>query len=114
MGVSIKITGAKALAQDLKYLAAGGPVVKIVKLNGTELQQKAMRNCPVDTGTLRRSIDLKFTSDGLTAKVEAHTDYAAYVEYGTRFMLARPYLGHAYNAQLPQFYSDLARIGLRR
>jgi len=114
MGVSIKISGAKVLAQDLKYLAKGGPVIKIVKLNGAELQQKAQHNCPVDTGTLKRSIDLRFTSDGLTAKVEAHTNYAAYVEYGTRYMRARPYLGRAYNEQLPQFLQDLNRIGLRR
>lgn len=74
-------------------------VKDVVKFNGAQLQSKAMRNAPVDTGTLKRSISLELEDKGLTAEVEAKTHYAAYVEYGTRYMDAKPYLGPAYREQ---------------
>lgn len=37
-------------------------------------------------------------------------DYAPYVEFGTRFMLAQPYLGPAFQKQLPIFKKDLSKL----
>ena len=85
-------------------------VKKIVKLNGSEMQQQAQRNAPVDTGTLKRSIGLNVSDGGMTAKVEAKTDYAPYVEFGTRYMNAQPYMKPAFNQQKGKFKRDLDRL----
>ena len=85
-------------------------VKKLVKLNGSELQQKAMRRVPVDTGTLKRSIRLDFEEQGMTAVVTANTEYAAYVEYGTRFMSAQPYMRPSEREQQAQLEADLRRL----
>jgi len=83
---------------------------KVVMLNGSELQQKAMRKAPVDTGQLKRSIMLDISDKGLKATVAPHTDYASYVEYGTRFTDAQPYIRPSFNEQVVQFKNDLERI----
>ena len=46
--------------------------------------------CPVDTGNLRGSIN--FRLEGKEAFVGTKTEYAAYVEFGTRFQKAQPYI----------------------
>lgn len=82
----------------------------IVQKNGAQLQQKAQRNTPVDTGNLRRSEMLELEDNGLTARVAAHANYAPYVEYGTRFMDGRHYMKAAFDAQAPIFKSDMDRL----
>ncbi|MFQ8894288.1 MAG: HK97-gp10 family putative phage morphogenesis protein [Dorea sp.] len=43
-------------------------------------------------------------------EIEPTADYAAYVEYGTRFMNAQPYMRPAYNAQKGKFKSDMQKL----
>lgn len=81
-----------------------------VAKNGSRLQTQAQRNAPVDTGTLMRSIGLSIEDDGLTAKSEATAHYAGYVELGTRFMAAQPYMRPAFNQVKGIFNSDLKRL----
>ena len=85
-------------------------VKNIVKLNGSELQQKAQEKAPVDTGTLKRSIKLDIEDGGMRAVVEAEAEYAPYQEFGTRFMDAQPYMKPAFNQQQAKFKSDLSRV----
>ena len=49
---------------------------------------------PVDTGRLRESIRAEVEDDGdsVSMALSANTDYATYVELGTRRMPARPYI----------------------
>ena len=110
MSVSIELKGAGAVAKRLKNLADPAAIRKIVSLNGSEMMQKAQRKAPVDTGQLRRSIQLDITDNGMTAVVSANTEYAAYVEYGIRFRGAQPYLRPALHEQAEQFKSDLERF----
>ena len=49
--------------------------------------------CPVDTGTLKGSIDV--SGNGNSAEVFAEADYAVYVEFGTYKMAAQPFLAPA-------------------
>ena len=64
----------------------------------------ARARCPVRTGRLRASI-----AGGATVKsrtrlfLQATTHYASYVEFGTRFMRAQPYLTPAWNRAVPRF-----------
>ena len=98
-----------------------GAVRTVVRKNGADLQTKAQKNAPVGTpqstgipgyvgGTLKRSVELDITDGGLTAEVEPTADYAAYVEYGTRFMEAQPYLKPAYDEQKKKFVKDLNEL----
>lgn len=96
----------KGLTQRMKLEAAA----MIVKQNGAELQQKAMRNAPVRTGTLKRSIRLNLEDGGMTAVCTATAEYAPYVEWGTRFMNAKPYMEPAFEVQLRIFKADMDKL----
>lgn len=65
---------------------------RLVKKAASDVQRRAMRTVPVDTGNLKRSILVDVADDGKSATVTATADYAAYVEYGTRKMSARPFM----------------------
>ena len=63
-----------------------------------EIEAEAKQLCPVDTGTLRRSITTTapvVSGGGVTGSVETGIHYAPYVEFGTRKMAAQPFLGPA-------------------
>ena len=85
-------------------------VKKVVRYHGAALQRKAMTAAPVDTGNLKRSVDLEITDGGLTATVEPTEEYASYVEYGTRFMNAQPYMRPSLEDQGAAFKADLGKL----
>lgn len=117
----VRIDGFDKLEAKLKQNMDLGAVRTVVRKNGADLQTKAQKNAPVGTpqstgipgyvgGTLKRSVELDITDGGLTAEVEPTADYAAYVEYGTRFMEAQPYLKPAYDEQKKKFVKDLNEL----
>lgn len=117
----VRIDGFDKLEAKLKRNMDLGAVRTVVRKNGADLQTKAQKNVPVGTpqstgipgyvgGTLKRSVELDITDGGLTAEVEPTVDYAAYVEYGTRFMEAQPYLKPAYDEQKKKFVKDLNEL----
>lgn len=106
----IKVDGLDKLEKKLKKNVTMTDISRVVRQNGKNLQERAERRAPVDTGTLKRSIDLEITDSGLTAVVEPTAEYAPYVEYGTRFMNAQPYLKPAFNEQKQQFKSDMQKL----
>lgn len=117
----IKLEGAEELVTALKTRADKASVKAVVKQCGSEMQRMAQRKAPVGTpestgikgyrgGTLRRSIGLTLKDGGMTAEVEAGADYAPYVEYGTRYMKARPYLRPAYEKESEVFKADLNKL----
>ena len=108
--MGIKLKGAKELKVKLSKCTDMGPVKQVVRKHTSELQQKAMRNAPVDTGALKRSIMLDISDGGMTGVVEPTVEYAPYVEWGTRYMSAQPFMKPAFDEQAPQFKSDLDRL----
>lgn len=106
----IKIVGLEKLQKKLKQNVQMEDVKKVVRHNGAEMQAKAQQKAPVDTGYLKRSIGLEFTDGGMSAEVEPTADYAPYVELGTRFMEAQPYLGPAFNEQKEKFKKDMKKL----
>ena len=117
----IKLEGKEKLQVKLKKNVQMSKVKQIVKDNGAALQEAAQRKAPVGTpqstgipgyvgGTLKRSIGLEIRDGGLTAEVEPTAEYAAYVEYGTRYMNAQPYMRPSYTAQKEKFKSDLKKL----
>jgi HK97 gp10 family phage protein len=82
------------LRSDLPKLAAGAQAfaeLALAKL-AFDLEGEAKRRAPVDTGFLRTSIRAVPGAGLLHAEVVVTADYAAFVEYGTVRMAARPYL----------------------
>ena len=106
----IKLEGMEKLQVKLKKNVQMNDVKRIVKSNGAALQESAQRKVPVDTGNLTRSSGLEIRDSGLTAEVEPTAEYAAYVEYGTRYMNAQPYMRPSYTAQKEKFKSDLKKL----
>lgn len=106
----IKIVGMEKLQKKLKDNVRMEDVKRVVRHNGAEMQTKAMQNAPVDTGTLKRSIGLEITDGGMSAEVNPTADYSAYVELGTRFMEAQPYLKPAFDEQKEKFKKDMKKL----
>lgn len=106
----IKIVGMEKLQKKLKKNVNMEDVKRVVRHNGAEMQEKAQRNAPVDTGTLKRSIGLEITDGDMSAEVEPTAEYAPYVELGTRFMEAQPYLKPAFDEQKEKFKKDMKKL----
>jgi len=107
-GVTIK--GIEALQKKLKDNMTLDDVRNVVRLNGAEMQTKAQRNAPVDTGFLKREISLAITDSGMSAKVTGEADYDPYQEYGTRFMEGTPHIRPSYKEQKEQFKKDMSKL----
>lgn len=117
----IKVVGMEKLQKKLKKNVDITEVKRQVKKHGGQLQEKAMRNAPVGTpestgipgyigGTLKRSIHLEIADGGMSAEVEPTEEYAPYVELGTRFMEAQPYMKPAFEEQSKEFRKDMKKL----
>lgn len=78
--------------------------------------QRARTLVPVDTGDLQRSITTSTVVRGLTGRVglsTPDTSYWRYVEFGTRFMPARPFFRPAAEMEREGFIQRMRQIGSR-
>lgn len=109
----VKLEGITELSNGLKDRAHMHDVKTIVKRNGADLQSKAQDNMDntytkgYSTGATKRSTSVRIADRGLTAIVGPHTKYFSYLEYGTRFMDAKPTLGPALTYQALRFVDQL-------
>lgn len=67
----------------------------------------------VDFGTLTNSINVE-TPTLTTARISINAEYAAYLEYGTRFMQPRPYVTPAIDKVRTQYVGILGEARVRR
>jgi len=74
--MSIQFKGTDALIGALKEKATMDDVKNVVRMNTAELQKKAMRAAPVDTGTLKRYIMISTHDNGLSGRVKPLVRYA--------------------------------------
>lgn len=124
--VNLKFLGMDKLQKALKDNVTLDDVKKVVRHHGAELQQKIQKNADFakgyQTGTTKRSIGLEITDFGMTAETgvikyvknpesgRLATKYSPYVEYGTRFMDAQPFVRPAYNEQKEKFKKDMDKL----
>lgn len=119
--MEVKIDGLTALIEKLDATKYSGKQVRtIVQKNGVQLQTKTQDNMlnaytghmsgkkfVKPTGATRRSVALDIKDGGMTAEVAPGTKYFPYLEYGTRFMDARPTLKPAFEMVATSFQNDL-------
>ncbi len=110
----IRIEGLDELEAKLKPNATLNDVKRIVRKHGAELQNKMQDKADFTkgyaTGQTKRSIGLEITDGGFTAASGPTTEYAEYLEYGTRFMEAQPFVRPALNEQKDKFIGDLQKL----
>lgn len=110
----ITITGLDNLQKKLKQNVRMEDVQRVVRHNGSALQRKMMQRADFTrgyaTGTTKRSIGLTFKDGNFTAEVEPGTEYSPYLEYGTRFMDAQPFVRPAFEEQKEKFKSDMKKL----
>lgn len=108
--MEIKLEGFEEFQAKLKKNVKLEDVKVVVQYHGAEMQTTANLICPKDTSNLANSITLELTDGGFTAEVEPHMDYAGYVEWGTRYMSAQPYMRPAFMQESARFKSDLSKL----
>jgi HK97 gp10 family phage protein len=82
---------------------------KIMGSSAEMMLQEAQHLVPVRTGRLQRS--LKITHEGTCIwSVGSDLGYAGYVEFGTRYMRAQPYLRPAYALTKPRLIDSVAGL----
>lgn len=112
--MNIKIEGLEELQAKLKKNVQMDDVKTVVRHNGQQMAEKMIKNADFKrgyaTGQTKRSITLEIEDGGMTAKTGPETEYSCYVEYGTRFMDAQPFVRPSYNGQKEKFKSDLNKL----
>ncbi|MBX6361316.1 MAG: HK97 gp10 family phage protein [Acidobacterium ailaaui] len=110
MALSESFSGLEAVEQALQAALESmtEQINEAVQEAALYCQAQAKRRCPVDTGRLRSSIE--YQPGYLEAQVETNVYYAPFVEYGTRKMTARPFLGPASTQASKRLQATLTRL----
>ena len=113
---TIEFKGFVELNKALKKRLNMDHVKAVVREKGDEMVNLAHKNASeafvkgYTKGATRQATNVEYIDDGLTAVVEPKTNYAAYVEFGTRFMEAEPFLKPAWETQKEQFKTDMKKV----
>ena len=117
----IKVSGLDKLQKKLRDDVSLDQVKKAVRVHGSQLQKLMQKNADFkqgyQTGNLKDSIGLELEDEGFTAvsgpgmiEVEKSTEYAPYVEYGTRFMDAQPFVKPSFDEQKEKFKRTIEKM----
>jgi HK97 gp10 family phage protein len=110
----IKVEGLEQLMKALKDNVTMDDVKRVVRNNGSQLQDKMQDKADFkkgyQTGTTKDSIGLEIKDGGFTSEVGPETEYSPYLEYGTRYMDAQPFVKPAYEVQEKKFKSDMKKL----
>lgn len=116
----INFKGLDKLERKLIQNAKMEDVKKVVKDNGLALQGNVVKNAGeitfnkgYFTGNLKQGVadsGFKLSDGGLTAKVGTSAEYGAYLEHGTRFMEAEPFLKVPFEQAEATFKSEIGKL----
>lgn len=81
----------------------------VVTKAALDVEAQAKAKAPVDTGTLRNSIQARRTGPAAWV-VSVGADYGVYVEWGTSRAAAQPFLRPAITAVQPVFVAAMRRV----
>lgn len=112
--IKVDIDGIDKLEKALRENVTLQDVKKVVRYHGASLQrgmqEKADFKKGYQTGTTKRSIGLEISDSGMTADIGPETEYSPYLEYGTRFMEAQPFINPPYEEEKRKFKSDMQKL----
>lgn len=112
LDLQIKITGVSDFQSHLGTRASREKALNnALKRAARIIQRRATELAPVRTGTLRRSM---FTQelDPLTVAIRPGVNYGTFVEFGTKFMEAQPFLFPAAEDTAAQVNEVLASVSV--
>lgn len=104
---SINITASRMFTHRMSRRQAKRRLRKAIMVNGQMMYNYTQRYVPVRTGLLRRSLTLVYEDGGLTARVYTTMYYSDFVESGTRFMSAQPYMAPAFRRASASLLRDV-------
>jgi HK97 gp10 family phage protein len=101
------------LERDLEKGAARVEALapKVVAKSAHDIERDAKINAPVDTGNLENSISSDI--EPLSAEIGPTAEYGDYVEAGTSKMAAQPYMGPAFEKNVPAFVDAMGQVGAK-
>ena len=112
--MKIEVKGLDKLQKALKENVTLDDVKRVVRHNGSQLQKRMQDKADFkkgyQTGQTKRSIGLEIKDSGFTAQVGPETEHSPYLEYGTRFMEAQPFVRPAYVEQKEKFVRDMKKL----
>ena len=108
--MSFKLVGAEKIVGKLRKNVEMTDVKRVVATNGAELTRNSQRLAPVDTGRLAGSINMSIEDGGMTSVTRDGVHYGKYVDLGTRFMSAQPFMTPAHNLQAEKFKRDMEML----
>jgi HK97 gp10 family phage protein len=82
---------------------------EVVQKTILAIETQAKIKVPVDTGALRASIQTEMETE-TSGVVSTNQEYAAYVEYGTVNMAARPYMTPAAEGERSHFLDAMSKL----
>lgn len=110
----MKIEGLEKLQRKLEHNTKLEEVKRCVRLNGSELNDLMQKNADFkkgyQTGTTKRSINLSIKDNGFTAESGPTTEYSEYLERGTRYMEAQPFVRPSFDVQKEIFKKDIEKL----
>lgn len=126
MAIRVKVKGLKSLERRLKKNASLNDVKSVVSKHGSQMQQKMVQNADFHghyewkkgkgkkfvkpTGATRRSIHGEKIQGGFGYEAGPTTHYSPYLEFGTRFMEAQPFVKPSFDEQKGKFKKDLKKL----
>ena len=106
-GVTIKENMTEYLEELKKKPKALEP---IIKKHAFAIQANAAKDAPVDTGTLKNSIEAE-EIDKNNYEIHDQTDYGVFQELGTsKGVTAKHFLGGAAERQAEPFFDNIAKV----
>lgn len=116
----IDVSEVRALGARLSNAGrrVGAEASQLLRVTAFRIQADAQALAPVDTGFLKSSISPPtFTGNGnagiMTAEIGPTAEYGIYQEYGTSTQPGQPFMGPAFDRQVPGFTAALADLATR-
>lgn len=109
--VSVKLTG---FEEGIKLLGAYQlrkryEIIRVLDLTTLLVESDAKKLSPVDTGRNRAGI-VRASIGTFKRTVTANTEYAVYLEFGTKYQPARPFMFPAAENNRQQFIRNLTAV----
>lgn len=116
MGITLDLSELRAVTSRIGTAGPriGAAASTILRKTALDIESDAKQLAPYDTGNLRNSISTSIAGDGrfgsMTAEIGPTADYGIYQEYGTSVMAGQPYMGPAFDRQVPSYADALAQL----